>query len=399
MSILQDKRILLVVTGGIAAYKSCELLRLLVKGGADVQVIMTENAEHFIGRTTFEALSGKPVITSEWTSDIAIPHIKLREGRDVMVIAPATANIMAKLAAGIADDLVSSTALARNCPLLIAPAMNVFMWNNPATQRNVSTLKGDGIHLSGPEAGLQACGDRGEGRMKEPEGILSDIISLLTPKTLTGRRVLITGGPTFEAIDPVRGITNLSSGKQAVAIAKAAFYAGADVTLVLGPVSIPPPQDCRIINVTSANEMLETVRSVLNKDPADIFISVAAVSDWRPISVSQQKLKKTPEVDTLNLRLVKNPGILEEVAQSGVCKVVIGFAAETENLIENARLKLIRKKADLIVANPSKAIGSSQNTPFFITENDVESLGTLSKQDLADKILAKAESLLKEKEQ
>lgn len=396
MSVLKNKRILLGVSGGIAAYKACELVRLLVKSGAEVRVMMTKAAEQFVGKTTFEALSGHPVETDQFKPSVPLAHIVLRDGCDLMVIAPATANIIAKTACGIADDLVCTTVLARACPLLIAPAMNVRMWNNAATQRNVCQLQCDGVFFSGPDSGELACGESGSGRMSEPQHLLEDIEAVFTPKVLEGKRVLITGGPTFEAIDPVRGITNLSSGKQAGAIAKAARNAGAQVTLVSGAVSARIPHGVRLIRVTGALDMMDAVLREAELHP-DIFISVAAVSDFRVEKPSAKKIKKEDGTKTLTLTLVKNPDILQETAKSGLCRVCVGFAAESEDLVENGMKKLQKKGADLIVANHASAIGQDSNRAYFITKTGAEALEEMSKEELAQRIILEASNILSQK--
>ena len=388
---LQGKRILLGVTGGIAAYKACELLRLLVKAGADVEVMMTKAAAQFVGPLTFETLSGKPVAEDLWDPKMRLPHISLRKNKDLIVIAPATANIIAKAANGIADDLVSSTLLARECPLMLCPAMNVQMWRNAATVRNIQTLKGDGVLFSGPEAGSQACGDVGEGRLREPVQILEDIEAFFTPPILSGKKVLMTAGPTFEPFDPVRGITNGSSGRQAAAIA-------AEVTIVSGPVAVPYPDKAAVIPVQQAQEMFEAVKKELAEHTPDAFIGVAAVGDWRPAKYSESKLKKEKDQDTLTIKLVKNPDILSYVGHSGICSVVIGFAAETDNLAENARKKLDCKAADMIVVNPASAIGSAQNQASFVTKDGIVVKGRSSKAELAEEIIETLADLLKKKE-
>ena len=395
---LQGKRILLGVTGGIAAYKACELLRLLVKAGADVEVMMTKAAAQFVGALTFETLSGKPVAEDLWDPKMRLPHISLRKDKDLIVVAPATANVLAKIVNGIADDLVSSTLLARGCPLMLCPAMNVQMWKNPATARNVQILKGDGVLFSGPEAGSQACGDVGEGRLREPAQILEDIEAFFTPPILSGKKVLMTAGPTFEPFDPVRGITNGSSGRQAAAIAAAAVRAGAEVTIVSGPVAVLYPDKATVIPVQQAQEMFAEVKKELTENKPDAFIGVAAVGDWRPAEYSENKLKKEKDQDTLTINLVKNPDILSYVGHSGLCAAVIGFAAETDNLAENARKKLKSKAADMIVVNPASAIGSAQNQASFVTKDGIVAKGRSSKAELAEEIIETLADLLKKKE-
>lgn len=391
---LAGKTILLAVTGGIAVYKSCELVRLLMKRGADVRVVMTENAAKFVTPLTFEALSGHPVVTSEWdTRSGVMPHIRLSDGADLIIVAPATANTIAKAARGIADNAVSTLICARRAPIAFAPAMNTRMWENPANLRNIETLKRDGIEVWGPAAGSLACGDTGAGRMLEPKEIVSRAELFLHGKPLAGRRILITAGPTYEAIDPVRGITNRSSGRQGYAIAREAALRGAAVTLISGPVSISAPFGVTRISVDSASAMRE---EVLKHTPdTDAFISVAAVSDWRPEQVSDQKIKKDGKAVTL--RLTENPDILSEVGHLGAGRpaVVIGFAAETENIISYASKKLRAKAADLIVANnASQALGSDDNDAVFVTAAGAEPLGPGPKSRVAEAILDRLASLL-----
>lgn len=395
---LHGKHILLAVCGGIAAYKSCELVRLLVKEGADVEVMMTEAATQFVTPLTFETLSGHPASVKMWDEERTLPHISLRQNKDLIVVVPATANMLAKIANGIADDLVSSTLLARDCPLMVCPAMNVRMWMNPATQRNVLRLAEDGILLSGPEAGVQACGDVGAGRLRDPQKILEDIISFFSPSFLKGTKVLMTAGATFEAFDPVRGITNGSSGLQAACIARSLVRAGAQVRVVSGLVSAAFPEKAEIIHVTSAQEMFEAVQTELKEQKPDVFIAVAAVGDWRPAAYSSTKLKKEDGVEELSVKLVKNPDILSFVGHSGICRLVVGFAAETENLEENARTKLARKNADLIVVNPASAIGSERNRAAFITENSFLPFEESSKQELADALVQTIASRLNQEQ-
>ena len=353
---LQGKRILLGVTGGIAAYKACELLRLLVKAGADVEVMMTKAAAQFVGPLTFETLSGKPVAEDMWDPKMRLPHISLRKNKDLIVIAPATANIIAKAANGIADDLVSSTLLARECPLMLCPAMNVQMWRNAATGRNIQTLEGDGVLFSGPEAGSQACGDVGEGRLREPVQILEDIEAFFTPPILSGKKVLITAGPTYEKIDPVRFIGNYSSGKMGFALAEACAEAGAEVMLVAGPVSLKTNHSSiNRIDVESAEEMYRAVLS--EYDRSDIAIMCAAVADYAPETVSDVKLKRTGEDRILRLR--PNPDIAAELGRRkrpGQC--LVGFALETNDEEMNARLKMEKKNLDFIVLNSLRDAGA-----------------------------------------
>jgi len=347
---LQGKRIVLGVTGGIAAYKAAELVRLLGKHGADVQVAMTAAATHFVTATTFQALSGKPVFTDQWDARMpnAMAHIDLSRQADLILVAPASADFLARAAHGLADDLLATMVLARDCPLLVAPAMNRQMWGSPATQRNVAQLQADGIEILGPASGEQACGEVGAGRMLEPEEIIEEVIAFFTPKLLAGRKVLITAGPTFEAIDPVRGITNLSSGRMGYAVARAARQAGAAVTLVSGPVGFGPPQGVDRIDVKSALDMHAAVMA--RAAHADIFIAVAAVADYRVANAAAHKLKKdaggVPPIE-----LVENPDILAEVAALKDGPFCVGFAAESCNLEKYAQAKRRRKNIPLIAGN------------------------------------------------
>lgn len=349
MTELTGKRIVLGVTGGIAAYKAAELLRLFVKAGATVDVVMTEAATHFVTPLTFQALSGRTVWTDQWDTRMAngMAHINLTRDADLTLIAPATADFIARLAHGMADDLLATLCLARACPLAVAPAMNMQMWNNAATQRNVTQLRTDGVAILGPAAGEQACGEIGEGRMLEPEQLLEAVLAQFQPKLLAGRRVLMTAGPTFEAIDPVRGITNLSSGKMGYALARACAQAGAHVTLVSGPVALPTPVGVRRIDVVSASQMRNAV--LANTPEADVFIGVAAVADYRPQEVSGDKIKKTGE--TMSLSLTRNPDILAEVAALPHPPFCVGFAAESRDLDTYAIGKLTAKKLQLVVGN------------------------------------------------
>jgi phosphopantothenoylcysteine decarboxylase/phosphopantothenate--cysteine ligase len=347
---LQGKRIVLGVTGGIAAYKAAELVRLLGKHGADVQVAMTAAATHFVTATTFQALSGKPVFTDQWDARMpnAMAHIDLSRQADLILVAPASADFLARAAHGLADDLLATMVLARDCPLLVAPAMNRQMWGSPATQRNVAQLQADGIEILGPASGEQACGEVGAGRMLEPEEIIEEVIAFFTPKLLAGRKVLITAGPTFEAIDPVRGITNLSSGRMGYAVARAARQAGAAVTLVSGPVGFGPPQGVDRIDVKSALDMHAAVMA--RAAHADIFIAVAAVADYRVANAAAHKLKKDAG-GVPPIALVENPDILAEVAALKDGPFCVGFAAESCNLEEYAQAKRRRKNIPLIAGN------------------------------------------------
>jgi phosphopantothenoylcysteine decarboxylase/phosphopantothenate--cysteine ligase len=349
MADLAGKRIVLGITGGVAAYKAAELARLLVKAGAVVDVVLTEAGTHFIGAATFQALTGRPVWSDLWDARVAngMPHIDLTRGADAILVAPATANFLAKLVQGRADDLLTTLCLARDCPLLVAPAMNRQMWESPATQRNIVQLGADGVTLLGPASGEQACGEVGPGRMLEAEELLADLIAFFQPKLLTGRRVLITAGATFEALDPVRGLTNLSSGKMGFALARACTEAGADVTVVAGSVALAAPRGARRVDVKSALDMRSAVLE--RASGSNIFIAVAAVADYRPARVARQKIKKSK--DNLTLTLEANPDILAEVAALPKPPFCVGFAAETEHLAEYAEGKRIAKKLPLVVGN------------------------------------------------
>lgn len=351
MSDLQGKRIVLGVTGGVAAYKACELARLLGKAGATVDVVMTAAATRFVAPLTFQALTNRPVFTSMWDApqENGMAHIDLThgdKGADAVIVAPATADFIAKLAHGLADDLLSALCLARDCPLLVAPAMNRQMWENPATQRNVAQLRDDGVSILGPASGEQACGEVGEGRMLEAAELCDALIALFQPKWLQGKRVLLTAGPTYEALDPVRGLTNISSGKMGYALARACAEAGARVSLVSGPVSLPTPRGVGRIDVQSAQEMRD---AVLKQLPTDIFIAVAAVADYRPAVPAEHKIKKGSA--TLTLELAANPDILAEVAGRPDAPFCVGFAAESRDLASYAEGKRQAKKLRLVVGN------------------------------------------------
>ena len=385
---LTGQKIVLGVTGSIAAYKSCELLRLLTKKGALVSVIMTESAQRFVTPLTFKALGAKEVITSDWEDpDHTIPHIDATRDAALFLVAPATANILAKAAQGIADDVMSAAILARRCPVAFAPAMNINMWQNPATQRNVAQLVKDGAIILGPAAGEQACGDKGSGRMLEPEEILELLEGAFTPRVLDRCRVLITAGPTFEPIDPVRGITNLSSGKQGFAIAKACAMAGAEVTLVAGRTSLKTPAGVRRIDVTTAYDMYRAVMNEVSRH--EVFISVAAVADWRIANPAIRKIKKG-YTDTPELIFEENPDILASVAALENAPYCVGFAAETDNLIDNARAKVYRKRVPLIVANlVQDALGQDSNTVVFVERDQATPLARASKEQIAQALVAK----------
>ena len=385
------KKILLGITGGIAAYKAAELVRLLIKSDYDVTVLMTEAATQFITPITMQALSGKPVFIGMWDSSIAngMPHIELSRDADAILVAPASADFMAKLVHGRADDLLSTLCLARDCPLLVAPAMNKQMWENAATQRNITQLKVDNITILGPDSGEQACGEIGLGRMLEVKDLLAEINAFFTPKLLAGKRVLITAGATLEMIDPVRAITNLSSGKMGYALAQAATDMGAEVTLVSGATALAIPKNVNNISATSAEAMYQAVMSqvkTLKFGQEDIFISVAAVADYSPVEQSTQKIKKNEDIFVINLK--PNQDILADVASLPNAPFCVGFAAETEHLIEYASAKRLAKKLPLIVANDVKsAMGSDENTVTLIDDNGAHALPTASKAELAVAIL------------
>jgi phosphopantothenoylcysteine decarboxylase / phosphopantothenate---cysteine ligase len=394
---MQNKKsIVLGVTGGIAAYKAAELVRLFVKNNIDVQVVMTQAACQFISTVTMQALSGKPVFTDMWDASIpnGMPHIELSRAADAIVIAPASADFIAKLVHGRADDLLSTLCLARDCDLLVAPAMNKQMWENPATQRNIAQLVSDGIHILGPDSGEQACGEIGLGRMLEAEDLHYLINAYFQPKRLRGKKIMITAGATLEMIDPVRAITNLSSGKMGYAIAQAAFEMGAEVTLISGATALTPPTGVRNIAATSAGAMYQSVmQNIANQD---IFIGVAAVADYSPANSQSQKIKKSEQSLTLELKL--NKDILAEVASLPSPPFCIGFAAETENLLEFAEAKRQKKKLPLIVANlTSDAMGSDNNKVILLDNNGNYPLEPATKIEVARSILKHVADLLQVK--
>lgn len=389
---LQGKHILVGMTGGIAAYKVCELVRRLRDEGASVQVVMSANAQHFVTATTMQALSGQPVATDQWGAEgarvaNAMPHIALTRDADLMLVAPASTNFIAKAANGIADDLLSTLAVARTCPLLVAPAMNVEMWSHPATQRNLAQIAADGVGLLGPAAGEQACGEVGTGRMLEAAELLTEVIAFFQPKRLAGKRVLITAGPTFEPIDPVRGITNLSSGKQGFALARAAREAGAEVVLVAGPTTLATPLGVRRISVLTAREMLA---AVLAEVPAcDVFIGVAAVADWHVANASEQKIKKAKGAPAPVLEFEPNPDILATVAALPCAPYCVGFAAESENVVDHAHAKLLAKRLQLIVANRAQdTLGADASEVVLIDAAGATPLPLANKLDQARRIVA-----------
>ena len=388
---LNGKRIVLGVTGGVAAYKAAELTRQLIKQGAVVQVVMTEAATHFVGPVTFQALSGQPVFLDQWDARLPnnMPHIDLSREADCILVAPASADFLAKVAHGLADDLLSTLVLARDCPLLVAPAMNRQMWESPPTRRNAAQIAADGVLVLGPGQGEQACGEVGDGRMLEPAELVEVLVDFFTPKVMAGKKVLLTAGPTFESIDPVRGITNLSSGKMGYAVAQAARRAGAEVTLVSGPVAQPVPPGVERVAVRSAVEMH---RAVMARAPAaDIFIGVAAVADYRVANAADHKLKKDlggiPPIE-----LVENPDILAEVAalrgQGQEGPFCVGFAAESHNLEEYAQRKRLKKNVPLIVGNLiQEGFGGEDNRLVLFDEQGVHPLAPASKAALAHQLV------------
>ncbi len=404
MNDLAGKHIVLGLSGGIACYKAAELCRALIKEGATVQVVMTEAAEHFITPVTMQALSNRPVYGSQWDSrePNAMPHINLSREADAILIAPCSADFMAKLLHGRADDLLSLMCLARPLtggasgsdkavPLLIAPAMNREMWAHPATQRNMAQLQADGATILGVGSGFQACGETGDGRMLEPAELLEDVVAFFQPKRLAGHHVLVTAGPTYEAIDPVRGITNLSSGKMGFAIARAAREAGAGVTLVAGPVHLPTPRGVTRIDVKSASDMLDVV--VKRSSLATIFIATAAVADWRPADPADHKIKKNGSGAAPALRFVENPDILATVAQSARAQsgalFCVGFAAESHDLLAHAQAKRVRKGVPLLVGNIGPAtFGRDDNTLLLVDAHGAQELPRASKRELAIKLIA-----------
>jgi phosphopantothenoylcysteine decarboxylase / phosphopantothenate---cysteine ligase len=402
------QRILLGVTGGIAAYKTAELVRLFVKAGKEVTVVMTESATQFIGTATFQALSGNPVYTDLWDKrpDNGMAHIDLTRNADVMLIAPASADFLARLVHGRSDDLLTTTVLARTIPLIVAPAMNLQMWENPATQRNIAQLRADGIEIFGPCNGEQACGEVGDGRMLEPEQIVAALDAWAQPKSLLGKKVLMTAGPTQEAVDPVRVITNHSSGKMGYALAQACAEAGAHVTLVSGPTALAtpfwiPPGRIDRVNVTSAAEMLSAVEA--NVDEADIFIAVAAVADYRPIASAEQKIKKKDANLTLELEptidilatIAKHARKSNDPKKNGTPPYCVGFAAESENVEQYGSEKRRRKGIPLLIANhATSTFGADENQATLIAscaddaKNEITRLPKMEKVRLAREIIA-----------
>ena len=392
---LKGKKILLGITGGIAAYKAAELARELARAGCDVRVAMTEAATRFVGPVTFQALTGQTAWTDLWDPRVAdnMAHIELSRDRDLILVAPASADFLAKAAQGLADDLLSALVLARRAGLMVAPAMNVEMWENPATQRNVRTLRGDGVAFAGPVAGDQACGETGMGRMLEPAAIVAEVEAWFQPKTLAGRRVLVTAGPTEEPIDPVRVITNTSSGKMGFAVARAAREAGAEVTLVSGPVALATPVGVARVDVRTAAQMFDAVKAAVRA--VDVFISVAAVADWRVRTASKNKIKKT-EGRAPALEFEENPDILAWVAAQKGAPFCVGFAAESEKVAEHARAKRLKKGIPLIAANRAQqAMGADDNALTLFDARGRHPLGRGPKLEQARKLVAHVAGMLK----
>jgi phosphopantothenoylcysteine decarboxylase/phosphopantothenate--cysteine ligase len=389
MGNLAGKRILLGVTGGIAAYKAVDLVRRLTEAGAEVRVVMTPAATRFVGGATFQAVSGHPVRDSLWdeAAEAAMGHIELARWADAVLVAPASADFMARLTAGMADDLLATLCLATECPLILVPAMNRAMWANPATRANAALLQQRGIRLLGPDNGAQACGEIGPGRMLEPVDILAALDLRAGSGELSGRRVIVTAGPTREPIDPVRYITNRSSGRMGYAVASAAVRSGADVVLVSGPAEIPAPYGMELVRVETAQQMLEAVHSRVGE--ADIFIAAAAVADYRPAEVADQKIKK--KADNLSLDMVRAPDVLASVSALSRPPFLVGFAAETHDLETHARIKLESKNLDLIAANtvgPDKGFDRDDNALVCLWPGGREDLGHGSKATLADRLIA-----------
>lgn len=394
MNGLADKRIVLGITGGIAAYKAAELTRLLVKAGAEVDVVMTEAATRFVGPVTFQALSGRPVWTGLWDEQQrAMAHIDLTRGAAAILAAPATADFLARLAHGMADDLLTTLCLAKDCPLLAAPAMNRQMWENPATRRNVEQLAADGVVILGPAAGEQACGEVGDGRMLEAVELFDALIGFLQPKLLAGRKVLLTAGPTFEPLDPVRGLTNSSSGKMGFALARACAEAGAEVTIVAGPVCESQSwRNAKRIDVQSALDMRNAVFAALPGQ--DVFIGVAAVADYRPANSAEHKIKKSSA--GMTIELVANPDILAEVAARPDAPFCVGFAAESRNLAEYAEGKRRAKKLPLVVGNlVQDGLGGDGNQVTLFDEAGAHPLPAGDKLSVARGIVAHIARLMK----
>lgn len=387
---LKGKHIVLGVSGGIAAYKACDLVSRLKKKGAEVRVVMTEHATEFVQPLTFETLSGNQVHTSSFDKQWHIGHIALQKWADILVIAPATANIMAKARMGIADDLLSTTIAAHIGPMLIAPAMNTAMWKNPANLENVQVLRERGMHFVGPESGILACGDEDIGRMSEPADIVTAIEDIFraSPQDFAGRRVVVTAGPTREMLDPVRFLSNRSTGRMGYALAEAAYKRGAQVTLISGPVSIDPPKGVNVVKITSTLDLFNAVTEVA--ETADVVIQSAAPADFRPAVVADKKIKKG--ADAMDIHLVSNPDIAKTLGErKRAGQVLVTFAAETNDVLDNAQKKMLKKNADLMVANdvtmPGAGFGVDTNVVTLIDAEGKTSLPLLTKREVADKIL------------
>ena len=394
---LSNKRILLCVTGGIAAYKTAELTRLFKKNGAEVRIIMTQSAQEFVTPLTLQAVSGNQIHYSllDEEAELGMGHIELAKWADVILIAPCTAESLARLAQGRANDLMSAVILASDAQLFIAPAMNVKMWEDKVTQKNLETLKLKDVLFIGPDSGEQACGDIGEGRMSEPDFIALQIAKSFTSSVFNGKKILITAGPTKEAIDPVRYLTNNSSGKMGYALAEVAYLSGAEVNLISGPVNIKPIEGVKLININTADEMLNEVKALITN--MDIFIGCAAVADFKPVDFHKSKIKKDHN-DEMSLKLIKNPDILQYASDHMKEKLVIGFSAETDNVIENAKIKLLKKNLNMIICNDvsNKDIGfdSDDNEVHLITHDDVVKLTKTSKLKIAKQIIKSIEALI-----
>ena len=396
---LSNKKILLCITGGIAAYKTPELTRIFKKNKADVRIIMTQSAKEFVASLSLQAVSGNQIHYSllDEEAELGMSHIELAKWADVILIAPCTAESIARLAQGRANDLMSAVILASDAELFIAPAMNTKMWQDKVTQMNVDTLKIKNINFIGPDSGEQACGDIGEGRMSEPYDIASAIADSFSSSSLNGKRILITAGPTVEPIDPVRYLTNNSSGKMGYALAEIAYLAGAEVYLISGPVNLKSFEGVNLFNINTADEMLLEVKNLINE--IDIFIGCAAVADFKPIDFNTSKIKKN-EDDEISLKLTKNPDILKYASDHMEDKIVIGFSAETDNVIENAKIKLLKKNLNMIICNDvsDKTIGfdSNDNEVHLITHDDVIKLSKTTKLKIAKQIIKSIESLISE---
>tara|TARA_B100000902_G_scaffold252606_1_gene239032 strand:+ start:5774 stop:6976 length:1203 start_codon:yes stop_codon:yes gene_type:complete len=396
---LSNKKILLCITGGIAAYKTPELTRIFKKSGADVRIIMTQSAKEFVAPLSLQAVSGNQIHYSllDEKAELGMGHIELAKWADVILIAPCTAESISRLAQGRANDLMSAVILASDADLFIAPAMNVQMWSDKVTQKNVETLSLKNINFIGPDNGEQACGDKGDGRMSQPADIAFAIAQSFSSSYLQGKKIVITAGPTQEAIDPVRYLTNNSSGKMGYALAEAAYLAGANVDLISGPVSIKNFDGVNLHKVITADDMLNTTKKLINNNDIDIFIGCAAVADFKPVDYKNNKIKKTDD-DQVSITLTKNPDILKYASDNMTDKIVIGFSAETDNIVENAKLKLKNKNLDMIicndVSNPEIGFDSDNNEVHLITNHSEQLLTKTSKIKIAKKILQNIEPLI-----